>query len=288
MTPAQIRAAFPARDEYAHKGSTGAGLLVAGSYKMPGAAIIAAKGALNSGIGLLSLAFPDCIYGAVTAHLTESLLLPCFSTSEGCFTDDGFEGIFERARGVRAVAAGPGLGLSEATKNLVYRLITETEKPLVLDADALNAVALDTEILLSRKKDPDGKPYPTLITPHPGEMSRLIGYSIAIVQDERKQNAEVFARKYGVYILLKGHDTVVASPYGETYINRTGCPAMARGGSGDLLTGMLLSFLSQRIEPYTALCAAAYYHGLAGERAAAKYGEYCATVERIADEIRIR
>ena len=271
---------FPKRNENANKGSVGAGMLAAGSYRMPGAAAIACAGAVNSGIGLLTLTFPDAAYNAVTAHLTEPVLFPVKSDINGFFSADAADDILSRAGKNAAAAVGPGIGTGDGSRELTRALVTGYDKPLLLDADALNIIATNPDILLKRTGA-------TGITPHPGEMSRLTGLSIPEIQADREKTALSFAVKYGVTVLLKGHDTVIACPDGEVFINPTGCPAMARGGCGDLLTGMALSFLAQGLTMKNALVAAAFLHGKAGQRAAEKYGEYCATVSRIAEEIRI-
>lgn len=271
---------FPPRKADANKGSIGSGLIVAGSYAMPGAAVIAAAGAVNTGIGLCRLAFPDRAYNAITPHITEPVLLPCPSDEKGGFDKSAVNTVIENAKKSRAVAVGCGMGIGNGAGAVVEALIRNCKAPLILDADALNIISQDTDILLERV----GK---TAITPHPGEMSRLTGLSIEKIQSDRENIARNFAVRYGITVLLKGQNTVIASPDGEININPTGCPAMARGGCGDLLTGIALSFSAQGIELTDAIIAAAYIHGKAGETASEMYGERCATVERIAENIRI-
>lgn len=271
---------FPARKPDANKGSIGEGMIVAGSYSMPGAAVIAATGAVNTGIGLCRLAFPDSAYGAVTSHLTEPVLLPCKSDENGGFSKEAVNMILGSLGKCSAVAAGCGTGTGNGARAVTEALIRSCKAPLILDADVLNIIAQDTDILLDRA----GK---TAITPHPGEMARLTGKSIAQIQADRENAAGEFAEKYGITVLLKGKDTVIATPEGDVFINPTGCPAMARGGCGDLLTGVALSFAAQGLSLPEALVAAAFIHGKAGEAAAEKYGEYCATVGRIAEQLAI-
>jgi len=277
LTPEKIKKLFPPRQAETNKGSYGKAMLIGGCYSMPGASILATNGALTSGAGLVTLAFPDVIYPAVTSHLTECVFMPCKSAEDGSFSKEEISRIVSKAAAMDAVAIGPGLSVTNSTRMLVTALLSSYKGRLILDADALNIVSEDIGVLASSQAEIG-------ITPHPGEMSRLTNRSIADIQADRENAALSFAEENGITVLLKGHNTVIADGISnKVEINPTGCPAMARGGSGDLLTGLALSLAAQGNSIMDSLCGAAFIHGRAGEIAAEKYGEYSATVTRITD-----
>ena len=274
--PETARAALPARPFDANKGTFGSALIVAGSRRMPGAAVIAATGCLNAGAGLTVLAFPENAYPAVTAHLTEAVLLPLPTDGDGLH-ETAIPPLEKALQKASALVIGPGLGTGDSAAQVLRFLLERADCPLVLDADGINLFA-------AHKLKANGEK-PWILTPHPGEMARLTGKTAAEINADREGTARAFAERTGVTLLLKGANTLVASPDGRLYVNPTGTPAMARGGSGDLLAGVIGALLAQGTEPFAAACLGAYFHGLAGNTAEARFGPYAATVSRIADAL---
>ncbi len=274
LTRERVRGLVPARQAEAHKGDFGRVLIVAGSPGRTGAAHLAAVGALRSGAGLVTVAAPrGCVAivaGMAPEYLTEAL-------EEG---RDGLvaEGAADRVRlaGADVVAIGPGLGRSVAVSAFVRAVAEHATAPLVLDADAINAFADDPGRLQGR----DG--LDIVITPHPGEMARLLGVSVREVQADRLESARGFAVTHRVYVVLKGHRTVIASPDGRVFVNLTGNPGMATGGTGDVLTGMIAAWCAQGLETEAACKVAVYLHGLAGDLAEADEGEVAMTAGDLA------
>ncbi len=272
----EIKALLPVRPFNSNKGTFGKAMIIAGSYNMPGAAKIAVKGALSSGAGLTTLCFPDCIYSAVTASLSENTFLPVKSSDKGCFDGGCTAEIIEKAASYDAVAIGPGLGVFPETEKLVTALIKCCKGKIIIDADGINIISRNIDILKESEAE-------ILLTPHPGEMSRLTGNSIAEINADREKTASDFSKEYGVTVLLKGANTVIAAPDGRIVINPTGSTALSRGGSGDLLTGIAASFAAQGLTLFHSAVLASYVHGLAGEIAEKKYTSFSATIERISD-----
>ncbi|MBI2191434.1 MAG: NAD(P)H-hydrate dehydratase [Planctomycetes bacterium] len=265
--------AIPPRPRDAHKGDFGRVLILAGSRGMTGAACLATEAALRSGVGLATLAVPDVILPVVSAHLLCSTFLPLPATLEGCLAAAAFEPFLAEAGRVQAVAIGPGLSRHPDTSELVRRLVPRISSPLVLDADALNAFAGRAEGLCGRNT-------PLLLTPHPGEMSRVTGRATREIQDDRENCAVNFAREHSCLLVLKGHHTLVTDGQ-KLFVNSTGNPGMATGGSGDVLTGILAGLLAQGFAAYDAAKIGVFVHGLAGDLAAADLGEISLTAEDI-------
>lgn len=272
----EIKALLPERPFNANKGTFGKAMIIAGSYNMPGAAKIAVKGALSTGAGLTTLCFPDCIYPAVTSSLSENTFFPVSSDNKGCFAGGSTAEITAKADFYDAVAIGPGIGVFPETEKLVNALIKCNKGRIIIDADGINIVSRNINILKESEAE-------ILLTPHPGEMSRLTGKSIADINADREKAASDFAKEYGVTVLLKGANTVIAAPDGRIVINPTGSAALSRGGSGDLLTGIAASFAAQGLSVFQSAVLSAYIHGLAGEIAEKKYTSFSATIERIYD-----
>jgi NAD(P)H-hydrate epimerase len=247
----RISRILPKRKAAAHKGDYGRVLIVAGSQGMTGAAVLAARGALRSGVGLTYLAVPKELVNFVDSMTPEVITLP-----------------FENIKKIKAdvIALGPGLGVSNRTRKLISFLVSRPAT-LIIDADGLNAVAKNPSLL----KKPKAK---VVITPHPGEMSRLIRKDIEFIQNNRSRVALEAAKRFACIVVLKGYKTVVANPTGQTFKNPTGNPGMASGGVGDVLTGMMAGFAAQGIAPWDAAVAGVYLHGLAGDLAAKEKGEY--------------
>lgn len=249
-------AAVPCRSSDSHKGSYGHGLLISGSKGMSGAPLLAGTGALRTGIGLLTLGCPETIQPLVAGNLWESLTLPLPATEQG-YLDSVLPG-FDLSH-YTAAAIGPGCRVCPGTKALTDMLI-DSSLPLVIDADALNSLAPGIP-----RRDA-----PTVITPHPGEMARLLDSSIEDVLANPLELSREAAGEWGCTVVLKGATTCITDPGGRSALNTTGTDGLATGGSGDILTGIILGFLAQGAEPFAAACAGTWLLGIASELAAEK------------------
>lgn len=254
------------RPDDSNKGTLGSLLCICGSYGMAGAAIMAGKAALRCGIGLLKIAVPKSIYPVCATNILESVYYPLEETSNGVISSKNTDFLLEMCEKSSAVVIGCGLSVCDDTKNLVQSVITNCEKPLVIDADALNCICNKPEILKNLKA-------PAIITPHPGEMAKLLHSTPKTVNSNRENTAIDFAKKFGVVTVLKGAGTIIASPDGEVYINHTGNSGMATGGSGDVLSGIIGSLLAQGAAPINAAAAGVFLHGTIGDLAAEKLGK---------------
>lgn len=254
------------RPDDSNKGTLGSLLCICGSYGMAGAAIMAGKAALRCGIGLLKIAVPKSIYPVCATNILESVYYPLEETSNGVISSKNTDFLLEMCEKSSAVVIGCGLSVCDDTKNLVQSVITNCKKPLVIDADALNCICNKPEILKNLKA-------PAIITPHPGEMVRLLHSTPKTVNSNRENTAIDFAKKFGVVTVLKGAGTIIASPDGEVYINHTGNSGMATGGSGDVLSGIIGSLLAQGAAPINAAAAGVFLHGTIGDLAAEKLGK---------------
>ena len=267
-TKDEIAAMLPTRKKFAHKGDYGHALLVAGSQGMAGAAILAARATLRSGVGLLSISTPRCNNTIMQISVPEAMTTPA----------NGESHMSEAPATERytAVAVGPGLGTAEATEKALLQLIENCKVPMVLDADALNIIAKQPHIL---EKLPAG----SIIAPHPGEFARLTGG--AKKREEQLAKAVEMAQRYNICIVLKGAYTAVCSPDGNIFFNSTGNPGMATAGSGDTLTGIALALLARGHDSTTAARIATYIHGLAGDIAAERNSETATTAGDIIDAL---
>jgi NAD(P)H-hydrate epimerase len=284
----ELSGLLPPRARDSHKGDYGHLLLVAGSPGKAGAAVLAARAAVRAGAGLVTAAVPETILQIVHLGSIESMVLPLPAGSAGpprehgtgdaggghgaghagghgggALTAAAAEQVLAAAAGKSALAVGPGLGQDAGTVAAIRRLAVAAELPLVLDADGINAFAGRPEELAARRA-------PTVLTPHPGELGRLLGISTAEVQADRPAAARRAAAATGAIVVLKGSLTLIAAPGGGLYVNPTGNPGMASGGTGDVLTGILGGLVAQRLEPLDAACLAVYLHGLAGDLALAR------------------
>lgn len=244
-----------------HKGRTGHCLIVAGSRGKAGAAGLAGRGALRAGAGLLTLACPSSIQPLLHGFLMEAMTEALPETPSGMLADEALGPLLELTAGKTVLAVGPGIGSSEPTVRLVQDIVAESPVPLVIDADGLNALARDPDILRLAK-------HPPVLTPHPGEMARLFGSVVSDIQADRIGHARRFAERYGCYVILKGSRSLVALPDGFVYVNPTGNPGMATAGMGDVLTGMVAGFMAQGYGQQTACTAGVYLHGLCGDQLA--------------------
>lgn len=256
---------FKKRRHNSHKGTFGTALMLCGSYGMAGAAVLAAKSALRSGLGILKTAICDNIYFPFTVSVPEAVCVPVKPNKSGTLCPDNLN-LPELLRGCSAVLIGCGMGNNEDTARLVRELVEISEIPLVIDADGINALQGGIDIIKKSKA-------PIILTPHPGEMARLCSATVREVEENRVEIARDFAVKYGCVLVLKGSNTVVATPSGELYFNMTGNPGMSTGGSGDTLAGITVSLLAQGFSTEEAAKAAVYLHGEAGDKAAARRGE---------------
>lgn len=259
-----VYSALPIRPDDAHKGTMGTLLSVCGCYGMAGAGILSSMAALRSGVGLLKCALPRSIYPIAACRVLESVYLPLEETADGKIAAKNAPYLLEQP--ATAVLIGCGLSVCDDTKKLVTEFVAKCEKPMVLDADALNILAENPELLKSAKA-------PVIITPHPAEMGRLCGCTAKEINQNREQTALDFAKRYSVITVLKGAGTVIASPDGKALKNPTGNSGMATGGSGDVLAGICGSLLAQGVEPFECAAAAVYLHGLAGDLAAKRLGK---------------
>ena len=254
------------RSRYAHKGDFGHVLVVGGSEGYTGAPCLSAQAALLSGAGLVTLAVPRGIYSICARKLTEVMVRPFPETKAHSFSLKALDGLSKIAEKMTSCVVGPGLSQIPETQALFLRFMRKINCPTVVDADGLNALAKEPALL---KKT--GTPF--ILTPHPGEMGRLVGKSTRFVQSDRRRIAREFAKRYGVVLVLKGYRTVVAEPEGKVYINPTGNPGMATGGTGDVLAGILGGLLAQGLVPFDAARLGVYVHGLSGDLAAKEKGE---------------
>ncbi len=276
LTRAAMRELITPRTPDSHKGDYGRVLLIAGSRGKTGAAHLAAVGALRSGAGLVTVATPTSALNVVAALGAEYMTEPLDEAVNGLDADN-IDHLLEIARDV--VAIGPGLGQAEGTREFVKQFVERATMPLVVDADGLNAFASEPDRLSGR----EGRDL--IITPHPGEMARLVGMSTDEVQASRLEIARNFAVAHHVYVVLKGHRTLIATPDEKVFINPTGNPGMATGGTGDVLTGMIAAWLAQLLDAEAACKLAVYLHGMAGDLAEADEGEVSMTAGDLAAHI---
>ncbi len=267
VTRELARTCLPVRDRNGHKGTFGKVHILAGCVGFTGAPVFASRAAVRTGSGLVFLSVPAEIWPVAAVKSAEAMPSPV----------PAFPVLLEKMNGSDAVLIGPGLGRSRKTDVRTLRLVERVTQPLVLDADGINAVAEHIDVLDTRR----GRL--TVLTPHDGEFLRLTqGKAIG---PDREGAAAAFAREHGCVLVLKGHRTITAFPDGETFVNTTGNPGMAKGGSGDVLAGMILSLLGQGIPPRQAVPGAVWLHGYAGDRAAARLGEYGMTPSDLLEEI---
>jgi ADP-dependent NAD(P)H-hydrate dehydratase len=269
---------LPRRSADGHKGTYGTVQVVAGSRGMAGAAVLVGRGALHSGAGLVRVACPACVQDVVSAGY------PCYTTfgirqhADGSFGDGAAAEMIEYAKAADVVAMGPGLGQGGSVPAFVRAVVEGLPNtPIVIDADGLNALAPFGEGFPKRNA-------PLVMTPHPGEFARLIGYSVQEVLAERESLAIDFARRTGVVLLLKGSGTLVTDSR-RLYRNSTGNPGMATGGSGDVLTGIIAALIGQGLAAFDATVLGAWVHGRAGDLATAKVGQVGLTSADLADTV---
>lgn len=261
-TDASVYQNIPKRLPDSHKGDYGRVVIVSGSTNYVGAPFFAASAAVRTGSGLVYLLVPDSIYPIVAQKCNEPIFLPVAADQEGRMQAGAIKTILKQP--AAAVLVGPGLGQSEEIRALVCECIRSLSCPMVLDADGLNAIAKTPEVLKEAKA-------PLVLTPHPGEFKRLFP---AFSAKRRVEDALRFAQEYRVVLVLKGHQTITALPDGRFFENTTGNPGMAKGGSGDVLAGMIVSLIGQGIAPEIAAYTGVWLHGRAGDICKEQLGEY--------------
>ena len=258
------------RHPESHKGHYGTLTAVCGSVFYRGAASLSTAAALRCGAGIVRLASLPAVIDACAAVNPECIFLPLPEAEAGSISSkaaDDILSLLTHAKGRQTCLIGCGLSLCPDTEELTFRLIRSLSCPLVLDADALNALSKHPDLLAQASQTP-------VITPHIGEMARLTGLSVNAITSDLDGTARSFSARYGCVTVLKGHATRVASPDGKLYINTTGNPGLARGGSGDVLAGMIAAFLAQGLAPWEAAVCGVYLHGLAADRCAARLSQY--------------
>jgi hydroxyethylthiazole kinase-like uncharacterized protein yjeF len=271
LEAADAARAFPRRDPGAHKGTFGHVLVIAGSVGKTGAAVLAATAALRAGAGLVTVATPAPALPLVAAGRAEVMTEPLPVDATGALDAAAVSRALALAKDRDAVVLGPGLGVEAGTRAFVREFVRRCPAPLLVDADGLNALAPG-----AREKgavEALRRSAPTVVTPHPGEIARLVGSTASQVQRRRLETARALAMETGAVVVLKGHRTLVADPEGRAAVNPTGNPGMATGGTGDVLSGILGSLLARGTDAWTASTAAVYLHGLAGDEAAARRGQ---------------
>lgn len=261
-----ISRALPVRHANAHKGSHGHLLVVAGSAGKSGAGVLSSQAALRGGAGLVTFALPRSLNAAMESQITEVMTLPVAENVAGALTSAALPDLTAFLSKANALVLGPGLGTHTETVTCVHTLLQRTTVPVVLDADGLNSIADNPAVLKTCQA-------PVIMTPHPGELSRLLGVPTAAVQSQRLNIAQDFARDYGVYVVLKGAGTVIYAPDGHRWINPTGNAAMATAGTGDVLAGLIGALLCQNLTPLQAAQCGVYLHGLAGDRVRDRLGD---------------
>lgn len=261
LTHDEVLKLLPDRAPFSHKGNYGKILLLCGSRGFTGAAYLAAMGALRSGAGLVFLGVPESIYAIEAVKLNEAVVFP-LPDQGGMLSVSSIQEILEKLPKMDAVLIGCGMGLSEDTRIVAETVLINAQCPVVLDADGITLLSSHKDILRGRQ-------HPTILTPHDGEFLRFGG----TLSQERTACAEYFAQSNNCILLLKGHETVITDG-AATYINHTGNPGMAVGGSGDLLAGILVSLLGQKLPPLEAAACAAWLHGAAGDLCSQELGQY--------------
>jgi ADP-dependent NAD(P)H-hydrate dehydratase / NAD(P)H-hydrate epimerase len=257
---------FQKRKKDSHKGTYGHLLILAGSLGKTGAAVMAAKAGLRMGAGLVTVGTPQSCLPIVARSMMEIMTEALPETPQKTLSDAALPRILELLKGKDGLLLGPGISTHPATASLVMSLLAKLKVPVVIDADGLNILAGNTSILKTLS-------CPVVLTPHPGEFARLIGRSTKDVLDNRLDLAPQFAEKHGIHLILKGYRTLIATPQGRVFINPTGNPGMATGGSGDVLSGMLASLIIQEKDILGAILSAVFVHGLSGDIGAQKLGE---------------
>ncbi|QSX06531.1 NAD(P)H-hydrate dehydratase [Sedimentibacter sp. zth1] len=250
-----------------HKGTYGKIGIIAGSVGMTGSVCMSSQATLRTGSGLVYTIIPSCILNLVSIKLTECIIKPVHDQNNNeHFKIQNIDEIMDYINDLDCLVLGPGIRVNEDTKQIVKHILVNYNKPIILDADGLNCIGENIEVLYKRKEK-------TILTPHPKEFERLLENTNINFNDRIKTSLE-FSNKYGVVTVLKGYHTVISNEKGEYYINPTGNPGMATAGSGDVLSGIIASLVGQKINLFEASCCGTFIHGISGDLAAKDKGEY--------------
>ncbi|MCX7927924.1 MAG: NAD(P)H-hydrate dehydratase [Candidatus Omnitrophica bacterium] len=267
------------RKKNSHKGDYGHVLIVGGSLRFSGAVALAAEAASRSGTGLVTVAIPRSIVNIFLKKKPKEIMtLPLKDTKNGTLSLSCFNQIKSFLKNIDVLAIGCGLTQESQTQRFIRKVIKEVSCPQVIDADGINALVGHLELIKNRKQD-------IILTPHPGEMARLLHISVDKIQKDRKNIALEFVRRYNVILVLKGYETIVASNLNGIFVNNTGNPGMAKGGSGDVLTGIIAAFRAQGLNAFDAAKYGVYLHGLAGDIASKKFTQIAMTASDIITNI---
>ena len=268
---------FKKRLHNSHKGNYGTALIIAGSYGMAGAAILATKASLRSGLGIAKCLVCEGIYAPFTTSVPEAVCVPCKQTENGIIDTKNLD-VNRLAENCSAILIGCGLGKGEEIREILIEALSQDKLPVIIDADGINALASSIDILKKSKA-------PVILTPHPGEMARLTGKTVKEIEENRIITAKEFSLEYGCTLVLKGANTIVASDKGEIFFNITGNSGMATGGSGDVLSGIIVSLLAQGYDPLFSAKSAVYLHGSAADRAILKKSRHALLPSDIIEEL---
>ena len=265
MNTDELKPLFKKRDTDSHKGTFGTVLVIGGSYEMPNAVYFASQGAVNSGAGLVKVAFPSVAYNAIAPKTYEQILIPLESNKKGRISQNATKRLETELKKCSCVLLGCGMGNDEDTKAVTEFVINNAEVPIILDADGINCLQNNIDII-------DSANVPVILTPHPKEMSRIAGVDVDDIQKNRGAVVKSFTKAHKSVLVLKGASTLVGSTdYEDMYVNSTGNPGMATGGSGDVLGGIIASFVAQGIDPFTSAVVGVNIHGMIGDKVTEKY-----------------
>ena len=260
-----IKAFFKKRDSQSHKGTFGTVLVIGGSYEIPNAVCFASQSAVNSGVGLVKVLFPAVAYSAIAPKTYEQILVPVESNKSGRISQSSTKRIDKELKKCSCVVLGCGMGVDEDTKAITEYVIQNSEIPVIIDADGINCLKDNIDILNNAKA-------PVILTPHPKEFSRIVGISVEEILENPRQVVKDFVDSYNCVLVLKGASTLVSSKeFDDVYVNITGNPGMATGGTGDVLAGMIASFVAQGVGAFKSAIAGVNIHGLTGDAVTEKY-----------------
>ncbi|MCK9443672.1 MAG: NAD(P)H-hydrate dehydratase [Tissierellaceae bacterium] len=262
----EMNSLLPKREQESHKGDFGRVAIIGGSKGMTGAPYLSSMAALRTGAGLVYTLVPAVLDFIMSIKLTEAIIKPIEDGDKGHFTRESLPQILRSLEDMNVVAIGPGMGADKDRYLLVKELIQKYKGPIVIDADGINCLSYGPEVLMLNNQ--------IVITPHAGEMARLLGKEAYEIEENRIYYSKYISNKYNIVVILKGHNTIVSSPKGEVFINKTGNSGMATAGSGDVLTGIVSSFIAQGLNPFEASKLAVYCHGLAGDMVKLNKGEH--------------
>ncbi|MBF0101136.1 MAG: NAD(P)H-hydrate dehydratase [Desulfobacterales bacterium] len=279
LTPDEIQHNLHDRPGDIHKGKTGHVFVLAGSYGKTGAAVLSSMAALRAGAGLVTLGIPESLNPILESQLLEAMTLPLPETIYGVFDVAALDTIVAFASAKNCLALGPGIGTHHQTVELVSQLLSQITIPMVIDADGINCLTKSNLHLLKHLKKP------AVLTPHPGEMARLINESVADIQQNRIHYARYFAETYNVHLVLKGARTVIAHPDGRVFVNPTGNSGMAQGGMGDVLTGLIAGFIAQGMSQEQATHVGVYLHGASADQLFKTVGPYGYLASEVINQI---